>query len=105
MQWRTPQLGELGWLFLVAIFATAGHYALTRAFASAPLTATQPYAFLQLVWAILFGFLLFGEVPDIWVCTGGFIIVAAISYLTHREAIAVKEARSRVADSGKSIAS
>jgi drug/metabolite transporter (DMT)-like permease len=78
---------------------------LTRAFASAPLTATQPYAFLQLVWAMLFGFLLFGEVPDVWVCTGGFIIVVAISYLTHREAVAAKEARIRVGDSGKSIAS
>ena len=103
MQWRTPHPGELGWLFLVAIFATAGHYALTRAFAGAPLTATQPYAFLQLVWAMLFGYLLFGEIPDIWVCAGGIIIVAAISYLTHREAVAAREARVRMGESGKSV--
>lgn len=91
MQWRTPQLDELLWLALVAVFATAGHYALTRAFAAAPLTVTQPFAFLQLVWAIIFGFLLFGEIPDLWVVVGGFTIVASITYLTHREAVADRE--------------
>ncbi len=106
MQWRNPQIEELLWLALVAVFATAGHYALTRAFANAPLTVTQPFSFLQLVWAIIFGLLIFGEVPDIWVCVGGFIIVAAITYLTHREAVANRLARSKVGqmdESGKSV--
>ena len=102
MQWRTPQIDELLWLALVAVFATAGHYALTRAFAAAPLTVTQPFAFLQLVWAIIFGFLLFGEVPDIWVVVGGSIIVASITYLTHREAVADRKLQSR---SGETVSS
>ena len=92
MQWRTPEVSELGWLLLVAIIATAGHYALTRSFAHAPLTVTQPYAFLQLVWALAFGYLLFAEVPDVWVCVGGAIIIAAVTYLTHREAVAARRA-------------
>lgn len=92
MQWRTPEVSELGWLLLVAIIATAGHYALTRSFAHAPLTVTQPYAFLQLVWALAFGYLLFAEVPDVWVCVGGAIIIAAVTYLTHREAMAARRA-------------
>jgi len=75
MQWRTPEVSELGWLLLVAIIATAGHYALTRSFAHAPLTVTQPYAFLQLVWALAFGYL-----------------IAAVTYLTHREAMAARRA-------------
>ena len=48
--WKMPTVTELGWLFLVAIFATAGHYAITRSIANAPLTVTQPFSFLQLVW-------------------------------------------------------
>ena len=51
--WVTPTLQQLGWLFLVACFATAGHYSMTLAFAAAPLTVTQPVTFLQLVWACL----------------------------------------------------
>ena len=88
--WRTPTLIELFWLLIVAVVATFGHYALTRSIAAAPLTVTQPFSFLQLVWAIMFGYLLFGEGPDLWVCIGGAIIVGAISYMTHREAVAAR---------------
>lgn len=99
VQWSTPTLVELGWLFLVAAVATAGHYALTRSFALAPLTVTQPFSFLQLVWAILFGYLIFEEIPDMWVLIGASIIVASISYMTHREAMAARKLRSPAAAS------
>jgi len=88
--WREPTLSEIGWLALVAVFATAGHYAITRAIAAAPLTVTQPLSFLQLIWAIVFGYWLFDEVPDTWVIVGGLVIVAAVSYLAHREARAAR---------------
>ncbi|MCP4335095.1 MAG: DMT family transporter [Gammaproteobacteria bacterium] len=88
--WREPTLPEIGWLALVAVFATAGHYAITRAIAAAPLTVTQPLSFLQLIWAIVFGYWLFDEVPDTWVIAGGLVIVAAVSYLAHREARAAR---------------
>jgi drug/metabolite transporter (DMT)-like permease len=91
--WREPTLVEIGWLALVAVFATAGHYALTRAIAYAPLTVTQPLSFLQLVWAILFGYWLFDEIPDHWVIAGSLVIVGSISYLTHREAMAARRDR------------
>jgi drug/metabolite transporter (DMT)-like permease len=91
--WREPTLSEIGWLALVAVFATAGHYAITRAIAAAPLTVTQPLSFLQLIWAIAFGYWLFDEVPDTWVIAGGLVIVAAVSYLAHREARAARLSR------------
>ena len=87
MQWRDPTATELFWLALTALFATCGHYAMTRSFAAASLTVTQPFSFLQLVWAVIFGYLLFGEIPDIWVIIGGMIIVCAVTYLTYRESV------------------
>ena len=95
--WREPTLAEVGWLALVAVFATAGHYAITRAIAAAPLTVTQPLSFLQLIWAVAFGYWLFDEVPDIWVIAGGLVIIAAISYLAHREARAARLRKLRAA--------
>jgi len=86
--WKTPTITELLWLALVAVFATAGHYAITRSIANAPLTVTQPFSYLQLIWAIVFGYLIFDEIPDLWVCVGAAFIVAAISYMSHREAAA-----------------
>jgi drug/metabolite transporter (DMT)-like permease len=86
--WVTPTLAQIGWLFLVACFATAGHLTMTMAFAAAPLTVTQPVTFLQLVWAVLLGWLMFGEAIDGWVVIGGVIIMASVSFITWREAVA-----------------
>ena len=85
-QWVPPTWGQVGWLGLVALFATAGHYTMTRAFAAAPLTVTQPVTFLQLVWASLIGVLVFAEPLDAWVILGGGLMIGAISYITWREA-------------------
>lgn len=92
MEWRTPTQTELFWLFLTAVFATGGHYTLTRAFEAAPITVTQPVSFLQLVWASLLGVALFGEALDPWILAGGAIIIAAATYISHRETLAVRRA-------------
>ncbi|MGB3317065.1 MAG: DMT family transporter [Albidovulum sp.] len=84
--WVPPTWEQLGWLAVVAGFATIGHYTMARAFAAAPLTVTQPVTFLQLVWATLLGWFAFGEVVDPLVLAGGAMIIAAISYMTWREA-------------------
>ncbi|SDF15797.1 DMT family transporter [Rhodobacter capsulatus] len=84
--WQPVSLTQLLWLGAVAVFATAGHYCMTRAFACAPMTVTQPVTFLQLVWATLLGWSVFGEAVDPWVILGGAIILAAVVFLTWREA-------------------
>lgn len=84
--WVPPTWDQVGWLGLVAVFATAGHYTMTRAFMAAPLAVTQPVVFLQLIWASLLGVLVFGEPLDIWVILGGGLMIAAITYITWREA-------------------
>ena len=85
--WRTPTPVELGWLFATASFATAGHLTLTQAFRAAEITATQPVAFLQLVWATLLGYYAFGETPDMFTWIGAAVIVASATYIAHRELI------------------
>jgi drug/metabolite transporter (DMT)-like permease len=93
LEWRSPSMDELFLLFLTAVFATAGHYTLTRAFEAAPITVTQPAAFLQLVWAALLGLIAFGEPLDPWIFLGGGIVVGAVTYITHREAKAAGRAQ------------
>ncbi len=78
---------QVGWLFVVATFATAGHYAMSLAFRAAPISVTQPVTFLQLLWATLLGALAFGEPADGWVIAGGLTIIAAVSFITWREAV------------------
>ena len=92
--WVPPTPTQLGWLFLVACVATAGHYTMTLAFAAAPLTVTQPVTFLQLVFAVTIGGIFFAEPVDIWVIIGGGVIVGAVSFIAWRESVAKRAAAS-----------
>jgi drug/metabolite transporter (DMT)-like permease len=85
--WVWPTWEQLAWLFLVAAFATGGHYTMTLALRAAPVAVTQPVTFLQLVWATTMGLLLFGEAVDGWVIFGAAMIMAAVSFITWREAV------------------
>ncbi|HEY0275542.1 MAG TPA: DMT family transporter [Paenirhodobacter sp.] len=84
--WAPLTWAQIGWIGLTSAFGTLGHYCMTRAFACAPVTVTQPVTFLQLIWASLAGWLLFGEAVDPYVILGGGLIIIAISYMTWREA-------------------
>ncbi|MEL7281623.1 MAG: DMT family transporter [Pseudomonadota bacterium] len=92
LNWVTPTLWEIAILMGVATAATAGHYTMTLAFRAAPLAVTQPVTFLQLVWAVTLGIVVFGEPLDIWVILGGTIIVASISFISWREAVLKRQA-------------
>jgi drug/metabolite transporter (DMT)-like permease len=85
--WITPNARELMFLAGVAVFATAGHYTMTLAFAAAPVTLTQPVTFLQLIWATLLGVIWFAEPVDIWVVLGGVVILGSVAFITWREAM------------------
>ncbi|HFC05685.1 MAG TPA: DMT family transporter, partial [Rhizobiales bacterium] len=95
LQWQTPSLSEAFWLALVAIFATLGHYAQTRAYQATAITATQPVWFLQLVWGALLGWFAFGESINLYTIIGASIIITAVTFITHRESrakqVAIKQ--------------
>lgn len=90
LNWTTPSLAEVLWLAVTAAVATFGHYTMTRAIQAAPLTVTQPVGFLQLIWATMLGIIVFGEAADPFVLIGGGIVVAAITFISHREAVAAR---------------
>jgi drug/metabolite transporter (DMT)-like permease len=83
--WQTPSAMQFAWLAAATVGATAGHYCLTRSYGIADITVVQPVTFLQLVWTSAFGFLLFAETPSVWVFAGGGLILAASTYIAHRE--------------------
>ncbi|MCH8465041.1 MAG: DMT family transporter [Roseinatronobacter sp.] len=93
MVWVPPTPIQIFWLFLVAAFATAGHYTMTLAFAAAPVTVTQPVTFLQLVWAVILGTVAFGEPADAFVILGGAVIMGSVVFITWREAVLRKQTR------------
>jgi drug/metabolite transporter (DMT)-like permease len=80
----------LGWrdsalLLLTGVFAGLGHGLLTTAYARAPATLLAPFTYLQIVWAALFGYVIFGQHPDRWSAFGMAIIIASGVLLALRE--------------------
>lgn len=99
--WVPPTAAQVGWLFVVAALATAGHYTMTLAFAAAPMAVTQPVTFLQLLWASLVGMIFFAEPVEMPVIAGGVLIVAAISFISWREAVLRRRARTPTVEAAK----
>ena len=100
--WVPVTVEQVAWLALVAAFATSGHYCMTRAFMVAPISVTQPVTFLQLLWATLLGALVFNEGVDPYVLLGGAMIIAAVGYITWREAVIKRRSVTPVVNEVKS---
>ncbi len=76
-QWVWPD--ALGWLllFMISTFGIAAYYALTIAMRSGEMSLVAPFRYTRLVFAIILGFLIFSEVPDIYMLIGSVLIVCS----------------------------
>lgn len=83
--WVWPTAAEWGWLALTGVLGTLGQLAVTQAFRVADTSAVLPFDFSKLIWASLFGFVVFGEVPSIWTWIGGTMIFGGGLYIALRE--------------------
>jgi drug/metabolite transporter (DMT)-like permease len=83
--WVAPSLADWGLLVAVALFGAGAHLALIRALDAAPASVVQPFAYTLVVWAVLLGFLIFGDVPDLLTIVGAAVVVASGLYVWHRE--------------------
>ena len=68
-----------------ASFGALGHWLLILAHKHAPASTVAPFFYVQLLWATLLGWVVFGEVPDRWTLIGGAIVMGSGLYLLARE--------------------
>ena len=83
--WRTPPLVHWPLFLLVAALGGIAHYAMIRALQLAPAAVIQPFTYTLLLWAVIIGYLGFGDLPDRWTVLGGAAIVGAGLYTAVRE--------------------
>jgi len=70
---------------LIGIFGGTGHFFLVSAFEQAPASFVAPFNYGQIVGASLFGYFLFGQLPDLWTWVGAAVIAASSLYVLLRE--------------------
>ncbi len=83
--WQMPTLMQWGAFVMTGVLGTLGHYCLTRAFHTADISATQSLRFLDLVWASVAGWLVFGDVPSQWTWVGALVILGSTVWIARRE--------------------
>jgi drug/metabolite transporter (DMT)-like permease len=90
-QWVTPG-DAMTWLLLgvLGIFGGVGHYLFLHAYRLAPASSISPFLYLQLLTMVAAGWLVFGDVPDLWTLAGSAVIIASGIYLVHRERTTAK---------------
>ncbi|WP_415903870.1 DMT family transporter [Neptuniibacter sp. QD48_55] len=77
LNWVTPNLVELGWLLLMAITSTVAQLLLSKGYGLAPAGQLGPYTYASVVFAALFGWLLWDEVLGVYSLIGLCLIFSA----------------------------
>jgi drug/metabolite transporter (DMT)-like permease len=82
-QWPKP----MDWLLLMGtgLAGGLGHLFLIRSFRAAPASVVAPFSYSSLVWATIFGFVIWGDWPDLWTWAGAALIIGSGLYIFSRE--------------------
>jgi S-adenosylmethionine uptake transporter len=69
----------------MSLMAALGEFLVIRALEIGQAVFVSPLHYTIIIWASLYGYLLFGQFPDIWTWVGSFVIIASGLYIFHRE--------------------
>ena len=83
--WEMPSLKTFIYLILAAMCGTVLHLTLNHAFKLVDVSMTQPYSFLNLVFASIIGYFVFDEIPDLYTWIGALIIFTGVLIISYRE--------------------
>jgi len=83
--WTSPTPADTAWIVFNGVSNAVGQYWWTRALHLAPASAVAPFNYLSLVWAIILGFAVWGDVPTVSLVIGSGVVVASGLFLLWRE--------------------
>jgi drug/metabolite transporter (DMT)-like permease len=84
--WRSPSAIDAAMLFGTGFTNAIGQWFWTKALHLAPASAVTPFYYLMLVWALMFGFFIWGDIPSASLLVGSAIVVMTGLFLFLREA-------------------
>ncbi len=90
--WTTPTLEQLGWMAAIGILEMINQRVLARAYVQGDAILVVGLHYTRLPIAAIVGFLMFGDVPEIWIWIGGTVIAFAAIFLARSEVKAAKKA-------------
>ena len=88
--WQPIAAADLWRFGLIALLATGAQLCIIRSFSITEAAVVAPFAYLGIVFATIWGVVLFDHWPDRWTVLGALVIVGAGLYVWHRETRAVR---------------
>jgi len=85
--WQAVAVSDYLLLVSLGLAGGVGHLCLIRAFQSAPASVVAPFSYSSLIWATLYGYILFSDLPDQWTLIGASLIIGSGLYIFHRERV------------------
>jgi drug/metabolite transporter (DMT)-like permease len=83
--WQTPDIAHLPLFLGLAVFGTLGMTLITQAFRLAQAAIVAPFEYTALIWASVLGWLVWGDIPGLWIYVGAAVIIASGIYIVFRE--------------------
>jgi len=79
--WKPMDAADLALAVFTGVMFGFGHFFIIEALRYAEASVVSPYRYANLIWAALLGFLLWGEIPSIWILAGTPLVVGSGLYL------------------------
>lgn len=86
-QWKTPNAVEWAGMLLLGVVSCIAHLMIVRALKLAPAALLAPLHYTILLWAVIFGWVFFGDIPGSRIFIGSAIIVLAGIFIVHRQKV------------------
>ncbi len=83
--WATPTWSSLGLFFAAGAISVCALLCVNRSLKLAPASTVVPYQYTMILWAVMFGYAVFGDVPSPAMAVGAAIIIGAGLYIFLRE--------------------
>lgn len=83
--WIMPSASSVGLLFIAALFVTVGNVYVIKAYRTASVAILSPFRYSVIFFAVVLGFVAFGEIPDWLTISGSTLIIAAGLYTIYHE--------------------
>jgi drug/metabolite transporter (DMT)-like permease len=83
--WTTPNWQDFEVLAFLGVPTAIGYVCMNRALKLAPASVIAPYQYTLIIWAAVFGYLMFGDIPPVTTIVGAIIIIGAGLYISWRE--------------------
>jgi drug/metabolite transporter (DMT)-like permease len=83
--WKTPGLADATLFIFMGVIGTLGMSLITQGYRYAPAAVIAPFDYSVLIWGVIFGWLIWHDVPGANVWVGSAILIASGLYILHRE--------------------